>query len=38
VKIEPVELSTFNYDDLVIDPYWNDLYNPETKKKNIKIK
>ena len=36
VKIEQTELEMFAYQDLVVDPYWNDLYNP--KEKEIKIK
>lgn len=33
VKIDQVDLNTFTFDDLVIDPYWDDLYNPKTQKK-----
>lgn len=29
-------MQVFKYEDLVVDPYWNDLYNP--KEKEIKIK
>lgn len=38
IKIEQIELSTFSYKELTIDPYWDDLYNPEPKnKKTYKI-
>lgn len=33
VKIDQVDLQEFTYDALVIDPYWDDLYNPKEKKK-----
>lgn len=33
VKIDQVDLQEFTYDTLVIDPYWDDLYNPKEKKK-----
>lgn len=31
VKIEPTELEMFKYSELVVDPYWNDLYDPKNK-------
>jgi hypothetical protein len=36
IKIEQTELKMFSYEDLVVDPYWNDLYDPKNKqiKKN----
>lgn len=33
VKIDQVDLQEFTYNTLVIDPYWDDLYNPKEKKK-----
>ena len=33
VKIEQTELQMFTYEDLVVDPYWNDLYNPNIQDK-----
>ena len=33
IKIDPVDLQSFTAEQLVIDPYWNDLYNPSTTKK-----
>jgi hypothetical protein len=33
IKIEPTELKMFAYEDLVIDPYWHDLYNPNIQDK-----
>ena len=34
IKISDIDLKTFLLDSLVIDPYWEDLYNPEIKPKN----
>ena len=31
VKIEAVDLKEFLTDQLTIDPYWDDLYNPPQK-------
>ena len=28
VKIEQTELQMFSFEDLIVDPYWDDLYNP----------
>ena len=36
VKIEQTELAMFSYEDLVIDPYWSDLYNPKINEKEKK--
>ena len=37
IKIEQTELLMFTYEDLIVDPYWDDLYNPkESNKKNRK--
>jgi hypothetical protein len=33
VKINKVELSTFSKETLIVDPYWEDLYNPPVKPK-----
>ena len=33
IKIDKFELEQFPYDQLVIDPYWDDLYNPIVKPK-----
>ena len=33
VKIEQTELEMFSYEELVVDPYWNDLYNPKNNDK-----
>lgn len=32
VKIDQTDLLMFAYNDLVIDPYWDDLYNPKITK------
>lgn len=29
IKVEQTELEMFSCEELVIDPYWNDLYNPK---------
>lgn len=34
INISQVDLKSFLYEDLSIDPYWDDLYNPKTKVKN----
>lgn len=31
VKIDKIELNLFSYESLVIDSYWEDLYNPKEK-------
>lgn len=31
VKIDKIELNLFSYESLVIDSYWDDLYNPKEK-------
>lgn len=31
-------MQVFKYEDLVIDPYWNDLYDPQIKDKKNKLK
>ena len=36
IKIEQTELLMFTYEDLIIDPYWNDLYNPKEKNNRNK--
>jgi hypothetical protein len=28
----------FAYEDLIVDPYWNDLYNPKELNKKIEKK
>lgn len=33
IKIEQTEIQVFKYEDLVVDPYWDDLYNPKEKNK-----
>ena len=33
IKIDQIDFKTFAYEDLVIDPYWEDLYNPKINKK-----
>jgi len=35
IKVSKVDLKTFVLENLTIDPYWDDLYNPpkKTKKK-----
>ena len=34
IKINQTDLKTFTTDQLIIDPYWEDLYNPEIKNKS----
>lgn len=34
VKIDRTELKSFSYESLVIDSYWEDLYNPKEKRPN----
>jgi hypothetical protein len=34
VKIDQVDLNMFTYEDLIIDPYWDDLYNPKNIRNN----
>ena len=36
VKISDVDLKEFLYEQLEIDPYWDDLYNPPEKPKKKK--
>ena len=38
IKIEQIEIQVFKYEDLVIDPYWDDLYNPKESNKKIEKK
>lgn len=33
IKIEDVDLQSFTFDQLVVEPYWDDLYNPPAKSK-----
>ena len=33
IKVEQVELSSFSYEKLTIDSYWDDLYNPKIYKR-----
>ena len=32
IKINNVDLQSFLYENLEVDPYWDDLYNPKTYK------
>lgn len=38
VKVDPIDLESFLYGQLEVDPYWDDLYNPPQpiRKKNKK--
>lgn len=36
VKISEIDLKSFLYEQLEVDPYWDDLYNPNIR--NIKNK
>ena len=37
VKIDNIDLKSFSPDQLSIDPFWHDLYNPPEKtRKNLK--
>ena len=33
VKIDPIDLQSFLYEELEVDPYWDDLYNPPQREK-----
>lgn len=33
IKIEDIDLQSFTFDQLVVEPYWDDLYNPPVKSK-----
>lgn len=36
VKIPEIDLKEFLYEQLEVDPYWEDLYNPPEKPKKRK--
>ena len=36
VKIPEIDLKEFLYEQLEVDPYWDDLYNPPEKPKKRK--
>ena len=38
VKVSNIDLKTFAKDQLIIDPFWDDLYNPKVKHKKTKYK
>lgn len=33
VKVDPIDLKTFLLDSLIVDPFWDDVYNPPKKEK-----
>lgn len=36
IKIDQTEIDHFPLENITIDPYWEDLYNPSISKKNKK--
>lgn len=38
IKVNEVDMTSFTLDQMIIDPYWKDLYNPPKKDKLNHIK
>lgn len=32
IKIDKTDMEKFPYESLVVEPYWNDLYNPQNRR------
>ena len=37
VKIPKIDLNTFTMEDLIVDSFWEDLYNPDKQSQKLKL-